>query len=793
MMIILAEIKKLWGNLNFLLYLLILLIVNVFLIWFLTQPTNDNVKLSAYKQINQDMSFMDMDEKNEYLSQKVKYMNAMKTMQELQNFANDHGTDNDHYEHLAKENQEIISEYSLEYIKGVTLEYSNSIISEHAFLSEINVEFNKVYNYDGFLEDIRSKANIISQISIFQTESGFNEKNIAKTVEAYENLNNIVIEYEPQKGITTALNFAPTDAILVFVMLLISIVLIQREKETGVINLIKSTAGGHGKTALAKIISLFVSLFVIVNLIYASNLIYCNLVFGLGDLSKSVQSIPDFMHSVLNINVMQYILMFLLLKYLSAIIFGVWVMTAMLFAKKLVTGIIISLLMPAFLYMITLQISPASSLNVVHYANPISYLQTNNILARYQNLYWFNNPVNLVIVIGISALFFLLLFLTFYFVGFKLGRFTQVSSALNYIPRQQKSKLTTVLKTEGRKLLLINTGVLIIIFALVYQGYRVYNTQFYLPFEETVYREYIQKLDGPFTQGKAELLQAEEERFMTLIKADDDYRRKRITIEEYHNIMNENYHLQIEYTAYKRVIDKLRNIDPSSGAQLIYETSYQYLFGLANFTNENLHMSILSVVLIILALSGLFSMERLSGMRRILYSTPLGREATVKSKLFLSAIYCFFIALITSLPILINTIRFYGLSGVFAPIKSLEEYSNLPSYILIFFVIIASFIMRLAACAFVGAVTLYISQKHSSKIVVILISLSIFLLPLILILMGVNVFEFFSIYQFYNFTVTLTHRYIVFIPIISLLLMLYATYLLSCHMINKYCWYFTDL
>ncbi len=806
-MIIIAEIKKLWSNVSFLIYLAILLIINVFLLWFLAQPSAQNIPSSAYKKIAEEMTSMSMEQKDEFLQQKYENANAMMILEELQNIAKDYGVDSDYYIETAKTNAQIIDEYSLTYSNGVSLEYTQSLSAEYNFLNIIKDEFDEVYAYDDFLQEINDNASTLSQISIFNTQNGFVQKNIATTVKAYENLSDVKIDYLPQKGIVTALNFAPTDIILVFIMILISIILIQREKETGVINLIKSTAGGHGKTALAKIIAICTSLFVVVLLIYGCNLIYCHFAFGINNLGASVQSVTQFMRCVLNINVLQYIFLFLVVKYFSIIIFGIWIMTAMLFAKKLLSGIVASLLMPVFFYVITLQISPASSLNVLHYANPISYLQTNNILANYQNLFWFNSPVNLVTVICISALFFTMLFLAFYFVGFKLGRFTQTASSFNYLPKFKKYKGTTVFKTECRKLLLINAGILLIVFALSYQGFRVVNTNIYLPFEETIYKEYVQRLGGAYTQEKQDFINEEYERFEQFIKADSDLQKGYITHEQHYAILSQDYNKQIEYTAFKKVIDNLKSIDTSSGAQLVYETGYLYLFGLEEYydansfehsirpkyNEENLHSAVLSTVLIVIALAGLFSMERHSGMRRILYSTPLGREATVKTKLIISAAYCFFVAAITSAPILINTYRVFGLSSLFAPAKSLVPYSNLPFYILIILLILLCFILRLLACAFIGAVTLFVSQKYSSKIVVIVICLSLFLLPLILIFMGFDIFSFLSIYQFFAFSAILAEGNVVLITIVIALALTYATYLLCCHIINKYCWYFTDL
>ena len=130
----------------------------------------------------------------------------------------------------------------------------------------------------------------------------------------------------------TALDFALTDVVAVFAMLLLATVLVRFERDTGLLALIRSTQAGRGKTALAKLAALALSLAPVLVLLYGVNLIYCHACYGLGPLSRSVQSVPALMRTTLSLSVGQYIGLFLLTKWAAALAAGAWVMLAMLAA-----------------------------------------------------------------------------------------------------------------------------------------------------------------------------------------------------------------------------------------------------------------------------------------------------------------------------------------------------------------------------------------------------------------------------------------------------------------------------
>ena len=74
-------------------------------------------------------------------------------------------------------------------------------------------------------------------------------ENIRVTDEAFRDMRGTSIQYYPQKGIMTALDFELTDVVTVFAMLLIATVLVRAERDNGLLALVRSTPAGRLNTA----------------------------------------------------------------------------------------------------------------------------------------------------------------------------------------------------------------------------------------------------------------------------------------------------------------------------------------------------------------------------------------------------------------------------------------------------------------------------------------------------------------------------------------------------------------
>ncbi len=174
-------------------------------------------------------------------------------------------------EYMRAQYAQEFSEFYEEYAAGGYLRYGDTLPREYTFLKTIVYEYDEAAGYDAFLDSIAQKAQQLSSISIFANSAdGYDLANIEATARAFEGMRGIPIQYYPQRGLVTALDFALTDVVAVFAMLLLATVLVRFERDTGLLALIRSAWAGRCKTALAKLAALAAGGFLALNLLVRS-------------------------------------------------------------------------------------------------------------------------------------------------------------------------------------------------------------------------------------------------------------------------------------------------------------------------------------------------------------------------------------------------------------------------------------------------------------------------------------------------------------------------------------------
>ena len=148
-------------------------------------------------------------------------------------------------------------------------------------------------------------------------------------------------------------------------MLLLALILVRQERDSGLLSLIRSLPGGRLKTAIAKLAAFAASLLVVLMVLYGVNLAYCSASFSLGHMNRTIQSVPALMRCTMQITVGQYLLRFLLAKWAGAFVMGLRVMLAALIAKRAAAGWIGALALPLAMYGIRTATPATSHLNVI--------------------------------------------------------------------------------------------------------------------------------------------------------------------------------------------------------------------------------------------------------------------------------------------------------------------------------------------------------------------------------------------------------------------------------------------
>ena len=740
-----AELRKVWGGRVFPVLLAILASANLLLLWMGTRPTAKQPPASAYRAVGAELNGKSMEEKGSYLREKCEEIESLvKIGQYYRELAyGDYGLTQ-----YRQDNAAMFDAYEQEYKdKSYTL-FTDNLNTEYRLFSQLQNEYNTVAGYGDFLQGVQAKATQLSGISIFQNDrTGYDLKNIELTAQVYAGLTETPIDYFPQKGLYTAISYAFTDLILLASMLLLALILVRQERDSGLLSLVRSLPGGRLKTALAKLAAFAASLLVVLMVLYGVNLAYCSASFGLGSLNRTIQSVPALMRCTMQITVGQYLLRFLLAKWAGAFVMGLWVMLAALVAKRAAAGWVGALALPLAMYGIRAAIPATSHWNVIKYANMVSLLQTNELLGNYRNLFWFGSPVSLPLVEWLTAA--VLggsLFAGFCAVFAKAQLLPTAKRSLT-LPFSHTTRATSVAREEGRKLLLMNGAAVFLAAFLAFGIYQGITSESYLDADEIYYAYYMKHISGPWRTESYNWLTEQGKEFAPMLEV----QRRVIGGELSSDALLAYNSLQQKYTVYQQIVQS--NIQyylkQSPGAWLVYETGYRKLFGFTG--TADVQDTLLAGLLCALCFNGLFAMERKGGMDEILAATPLGRKYTAKAKLRQSTFVAAGIAFGTVLPHLWQILRDYGLPALLAPAMSISELQAVPKFITLSDLLIFWFICRFAACLCMSRITLWLGQKLGNLLPALFISAVAYCLPALLSLSGMkNGIEWLGFYPLFH-------------------------------------------
>ena len=740
-----AELRKVWGGRVFPVLLAILASANLLLLWMGTRPTATQPPASAYRAVGAELTGKTMEEKGTYLREKCEEIESLvKIGQYYRELAyGDYGLTQ-----FRQDNAAMFDAYEQEYKdKSYTL-FTDNLNTEYRLFSQLQNEYNTVAGYGDFLQSVQTKATQLSGISIFQNDrTGYDLKNIELTAQIYAGLTETPIDYFPQKGLYTAISYAFTDLILLASMLLLALILVRQERDSGLLSLVRSLPGGRLKTALAKLAAFAASLLVVLMVLYGVNLAYCSASFGLGSLHRTIQSVPALMRCTMQITVGQYLLRFLLAKWAGAFVMGLWVMLAALVAKRAAAGWVGALALPLAMYGIRAAIPATSHWNVIKYANMVSLLQTNELLGNYRNLFWFGSPVSLPLVEWLTAA--VLggsLFAGFCTVFAKAQLLPTTKRSLT-LPFSHTTRATSVPREEGRKLLLMNGAAVFLAAFLAFGIYQGITSESYLDADEIYYAYYMKHISGPWRTESYNWLTEQGKEFAPMLEV----QRRVIGGELSSDALLAYNSLQQKYTVYQQIVqfNIQYYLKQNPGAWLVYETGYRKLFGFTG--TADVQDTLLAGLLCALCFSGLFAMERKGGMDEILATTPLGRKYTVKAKLRQSTLVAAGIALGTVLPHLWQILRDYGLPALLAPAMSISELQAVPKCITLSDLLLFWLLCRFAACLCMSRITLWLGQKLGNLQPALFISAVAYCLPALLSLSGMkNGIEWLGFYPLFH-------------------------------------------
>lgn len=620
-------------------------------------------------------------------------------------------------------------------------EYIESLIADELNSDEFSLEWRNrvtfyrdqleqaqaIENYSAYLESISRTAETMTSVSIFADKDSYTYRNAVLTPKAYEAVREVVPIFSPSEGLLLTLENKVTDVVFLFVLISAMMVLIGKEREACIISLIKPLKKGRCTLCCAKLAVLFITAVITYAVLFVGALAIGEAKFGLGELSRPVQSIEGFIGCNLPISVFQLLLMVFAIKVLTA--FAVAIIFQCLCTKLSVTVSLISLAAAAAaeisMYALIDFTSAAAPFAAINFA---AFTDSSNIFSAYSCINVFSYPINYLTtaIVSLGIVIVAAVFTAVYMFG-KLsisasGKFRMPSLFPSFIPK-------TPFSYSMYKVLIMHKGILIIVIALAVQLYSVTTYNVAYDVDDAFYKFYCDTLSEMNYDEADEFISAEEKRFNALLSSLSSPELQTSDMIQISTELNgrrgfEQAKAQYEYTI------RLS----SENKAIFYLSGWNELFGVNGYKSD-MQLALIVISALCLVILPCISYDKKCRLGFLINSTRLGKSTYYKHNFIIASLVAAAVSCVVNLSYFCAVLSAYSSDGIHYSIRCLplyEGFADIPiwSYLLILLV------ARMIISVLLSCLLVWISSISKGISNAILFGFVVFVLPVLIYLLG---------------------------------------------------------
>lgn len=568
-------------------------------------------------------------------------------------------------------------------------DYGGSITALYTVLTQAR----HIAGYPAYLDGIRANAESMLKVSIFQKKGSFSYNNILKTPGDFEKLKGVQLSFGYENGIVKATQYRLQDIFVPLGLFLVCLSLFLYEQENGLTKLVRSARRGGAPTIGAKLCVLCVTAVVLALLYNASVLLIGAKVYGYGDLSRAVQSLPSFADCTLRVSVGGYLALWLGLKVLAALVTAVLMALCFVVFHSGKSIFAVTVAFGAASYLCWRYIHEASWLNLLKFVNIFSLYDGYTFWGRYLNINFFTLPVSRVILCLSAAAAVLVpggALCVFCFTrGVRadfIDRFlTRIEGRAARRRAGRPLRGNTSLFLHELRKLVVTERAWVVLLAAAYLAYSftdlaplTLHTQ-----ADAAYAHYIQQWGGVVTEEKAAAIEEENAYFESLYgkvgELSAAYVAGEITYDEYAGpyyeassyISQYGEGFSVLYGQYEEAV----SLAETEAGYVPSLTDRQAVAYWTENGGRDLLRGLLAVLLTLLALSRVFPLDGEKGMAPVLRSTQKGSSPLIGAKIAVSALAAVFIWACMCLPATVTLLHKYSLSTA-ADIRSIAIFAG---------------------------------------------------------------------------------------------------------------------
>ena len=590
---------------------------------------------------------------------------------------------------------------------------------------------------------MQSRADRQGSFSVFSDKGDFAKRNIEQTPKDFADLRDIVLVKGDYTGIENGTSDLLTDIFVLSIIFTACIFLFSAEREKNFLILVKSTKNGHAASAAARLAVLLTGTFICCLLFYGIRLIIIFSICGTPPLDAPIQSSGMFMNCSLRINVLQYILLWFGTKVLIMSAIGCLFSAVFLLLKSSGTICFVCMGIIAAEYGLFALISESSTLCNFHFINLFAFLDAKEIISNYLNLNILEYPVNRMAVFVLVCAVLTVFSMTVSVIAFSLGSQIKKESLFSKLSASFRKRIShfgsvNLFAAEMYKLLIEQKGfaVLLVLLCIGINGSsQTWHDSFSSVSDATLY-SYISTLEGRFDEQKEQFIE-KEGIYYDKLKA--EYKElsstESLTLEQEQRMYSLEFTLKYQKQGFERLIkhiDYLREKQKESGGDIYIINDIQYEHLLMNNKTDTLSV-LLGLGALIISLSGTFAFEHKRQMTALLRSAKNGKGKLFFTKLLSAVLTAGIIYTLIYAPLIIAYIRQYGSVVLEAPAYSLPAFSDAPSGITIWGMLILQYMFRLLLFISAAIIAVALSELTENSFLTITEASLLFILPSVVI------------------------------------------------------------
>ncbi len=512
----------------------------------------------------------------------------------------------------AQDYQELLETYRDSTVKEISQALSGTDLSQgngKRLLEQVE----HLTTYAKYLAQVQQQAANMQASSIFNADqNSFLFRNILKTAEDFAHCTAEGVAFGNYRAVQDWLEFSLADwGFLVAILLLV--MAFQEERQKGLSAIVRSCAAGRGKLQASRLGILLCYSAAMTALLYALPLVISLCIDGgWADLHNLVQSIAEFRKCTAQLSVLGFLGQYFLMKTACGFLLGLLVWFALSFLNQVQLSWILTGGAFAIEYLLYSYIPAQSIFSPLRYVNVFSYVFTGTLYTQYVNINFLEFPVQArQLLLGLLTVLSLLLGALTVWVLTRRHPFGNKDRLGKWLHRWNRiadffRRRLGVVGFEWYKLLLLTAGGLFLVLGiLLIQNLRV-NSGAYNSMDDLVYRQYVTMLQGPVTQETQDLI-ADAWGFIESIS---------MGASEYE-------------MALKQVEETIAELP--DGAWLLDEVYFLNIFGPDAWRTQRQN-GLYALIYLVACLSPLFACETSGDVRKVLHSTPRGRQRLFRAK-----------------------------------------------------------------------------------------------------------------------------------------------------------------